>query len=274
MMSVQVDLHMHTVASDGTQTPKELLNELIEKDIRIFAITDHDSVDSIEEMHRLVADTDRVFIPGVEISTSYKGKEIHLLTYHLKSDNPVLMEILTENQKVREAFNKKVIKHVSTLKPDVSLDDYLGYERDPSWGGWKAENYLREIGAIHHLGDLFQMLRTMDDVMTFETPDVIIPRLKAEGAVIVLAHPPAYYGGEPLPEEMLNYFLEVGIDGIECFSPYYKEESASDYYTDYCKEKGLMISCGSNYHGDFIHTRHMGVPYKTLDDLMIDPLLK
>ena len=66
------------------------------------------------------------------------------------------MEILTENQKVREAFNKKIIKHVSTLKPNVSLDDYLGYERDPSWGGWKAENYLREIGAIHHLGDLFK----------------------------------------------------------------------------------------------------------------------
>jgi len=274
MRSVQVDLHMHTVASDGTQRPKELLNEVIEKDIKIFAITDHDSVDSIDEMHRLVADTERIFIPGVEISTSYKGKEIHLLTYHLKTDNKVLNDILSANQEVRELFNQKIIQHVATLKPNVSLEDYLVYKRDPSWGGWKAENYLRDIGAIHHLGDLFQMLRSMDDVMTFEAPESIVPKLKAEGAVIVLAHPPAYYGGDPLPKDMLDHFVEVGIDGIECFSPYYKEEDESIYYTDYCVKKGLMISCGSDYHGDFIQTRHMGHPEKTLKDLSIDPLLK
>lgn len=274
MKRVQVDMHMHTVASDGTQTPAELLNEIKEKDIKVFAITDHDSVENVREMMTLTEATDITYIPGVEISTTYKGKEIHLLTYGIEPENEGLLHVLSENIQVREVFNLKIIKHVKTLKGNVSVEDYLTYNRDPSWGGWKAENYLREIGAIHHLGDLFDMLGSMEERMTFKGPDEIIPVLKSLGAKIVLAHPPAYYGGEALSMEFLDYFKELGVDGIECFSPYYKEETQSEYYTSYCKKNNLMISCGSDYHGVFIATRHLGYPEKYLDELSIEALLK
>jgi len=270
----QVDLHMHTVASDGTQTPEALLNEVIEKDIKVFAVTDHDSVDSIGKMITLAAQTDRIFIPGVELSVTYKSKEIHLLTYGLTPDNEALLEILKENQRVRNAFNIKIIEHISKVRHNVSVEDYIAYERDPSWGGWKAENYLRDIGAIHHLGDLFDLLHDMEDRMTFSPPEAIVPRLKALGAIVVLAHPPAYYGGDSLPLEMLEDFRAYGIDGIECFSPYYKEDGQSDYYENYCKDKDLIISCGSDYHGAFIKTRHMGIPTKMQDELNIEKLLR
>jgi len=274
MKREQVDLHMHTVASDGTQTPEELLKEVVDKDIKVFAITDHDSVDSIDAMCELAKATDRVFLPGVEISTTYKEKEFHLLTYGVDTQNPVLQEILKDNQKVREAFNIKIIEHIQQKNHSVSVEEYLEYQRDPSWGGWKAENYLREIGAIHHLGDLFGMLHDMEEQMTFQSPATIIPQLKSMGVKIVLAHPPAYYGGDPLSMDMLDHFRKLGVDGIECFSPYYKEEIQSAYYVDYCKAYDLMISCGSDYHGAFIKTRHMGHPNKSIDELMIHPLLK
>lgn len=270
----QVDLHMHTIASDGTQTPEALLNEIIEKDIKVFAVTDHDSVDSIEAMLALTAQSNRVFIPGVEISVTYHSKEIHLLTYGIHPSNEALIDLLAENQKVRDAFNIKIVEHISKIKHNVSVSDYRAYKRDPSWGGWKAENYLRDIGAIHQLGDLFTLLHDMEDRMTFASPELIIPRLKAMGAIVILAHPPAYYGGEPLETAMLDDFKNFGIDGIECFSPYYKEETQSDYYVDYCKKNNLMISCGSDYHGDFITTRHMGIPKKMQDELNIEKLLK
>jgi len=272
-MDYQVDLHMHTVASDGTQTSAALLEEVIEKNIKIFAITDHDSVESLDEMIKLVGRTDRIFIPGVEISTTYQEKEIHLLTYGLRADCQGLMDILAENQKVRMAFNHKIIEHVEQKDERVSLQDYLEYERDPSWGGWKAENYLRDIGAIHHLGELFAMLHDMDEKMIFSASIEMIPRLKGLGAKVVLAHPPAYYGGDLLSIEMLEAFKDAGIDGIECFSPYYKEDDQSDYYLAYCQENDLMITCGSDYHGAFISTRHMGIPRKYKEDLQIDKLL-
>ncbi|MBN2897284.1 MAG: PHP domain-containing protein [Clostridia bacterium] len=274
MERIQVDLHMHTVASDGTQTPQALLDEVIEKDIKIFSVTDHDSVDSIAEMMVLAKKTDRVFIPGVEISAMYDDKEIHLLTYGLLPDHEMLMGILKRNRAIREAFNIKIIEHIKKVKHFVSLEAYLNYERDPSWGGWKAENYLRDIGAIHHLGDLFAMLHDMEEQMVFPLAQDILPKLKSAGATVFLAHPPAYCGGELVPESMLDELTEMGIDGIECFSPYYKLGDQSDYYVSYCKTHDLMISCGSDYHGSFIATRHMGHPNKTLNELKIDQLLK
>lgn len=274
MKRVQVDMHMHTVASDGTQTPSELLNEINEKNIKVFAITDHDSVDSVREMLTLTKDMDLVYIPGVEISTTYEGKEIHLLTYGLLPENECLKEILADNIAVRDLFNIKIIDYIKTLNSDVSLEDYLAYNRDPSWGGWKAENYLRSIGAIRHLRDLFDMLSSLKERMTFKSPDQIIAQLKEQGAKIILAHPPAYYSGEKLPIEFLDYFRKIGIDGIECYSPYYKVESQSSYYTEYCKKHKLMVSCGSDYHGAFIETRHLGYPEKYSDDLCIDELVK
>lgn len=274
MKRVQVDMHMHTKASDGTQTPIELLDEINEKGIKIFAITDHDSVDNVREMMTLTKDTDIVYIPGVEISMTYEGKEIHLLTYGVEPENEGLKKILVDNIGVREIFNLKIIKHVKTLNASVSVEDYLAYDRDPSWGGWKAENYLREIGAIHHVGDLFDMLGSMEERMTFRSPDEMIPALKALGAKIILAHPPAYYGGAELSAEFLDHFKTLGIDGIECFSPYYKEETQSEYYTSYCEDNNLMISCGSDYHGVFIRTRHLGYPEKYRDELSIEALIK
>lgn len=273
MEKIRVDLHMHTIASDGTQTPRELLDEVLEKDIKIFAITDHDSVENVAEMMTLAEDTDRIYIPGVEISTTYDGKELHLLTYNLHPENEVLKEILAVNKGIREYFNLKIIEHFVGINPDVSVEGYEAYERNPKWGGWKAENYLRDVGAIHHIGDLFTKLNDMDEDMIFSPTLEIIPKLKAIGATVILAHPPAYYRGEHLPLEMMDDLRSAGIDGMECFSPYYKEEGQSDYYTSYCKKYGLMITCGSDYHGAFIKTRHLGYPERYLNELNLGDLI-
>lgn len=269
MKRIQVDMHMHTVASDGTQTPTELLDEIMEKEIGVFAITDHDSVESVREMMRLTEEMPLTFIPGVEISTTYLGKEIHLLTYGIEPENKILKEILSDNVAVREAFNLKIIEFIKTIDDSVSIEAYKAYERDPSWGGWKAENYLRDIGVIRHLYDLFDMLAGMQEGMTFKSPSEIIPKLKALGATIILAHPPAYYRGEELSQDFLDYFKDLGIDGLECYSPYYDEEGQSAYYLHYCKNNDLMISCGSDYHGAFIESRHLGHPKKYLDQLQL-----
>jgi len=79
----KVDMHIHTVASDGTWDVEELKNELLKNKIQIFSVTDHDSVDNIKNMQEVLDHKDNlIFIPGVELSAEYQGKEYHLTLYN------------------------------------------------------------------------------------------------------------------------------------------------------------------------------------------------
>lgn len=272
-MKYRIDTHIHTTASDGTLDPDELLKEIKKLGINVFSITDHDNIDNINEMINLTENEDLIFIPGVEISVTYLNKEIHLLTYGIDIENKEFLEIINTNTIIRNNFDVEVMKFVAK-KLNFDFNEYINYERNPKNGGWKAENFLREKGLISSLRDFFELIEESEIEFVFKPLEEVISKLKKIGLMIVLAHPPAYYKGELLNKEFLDCFRDLGIDGIECFSPYYKNEEDvnsydADYYIEYCKENNLLIMSGSDYHGAFVPTRKLGVPerYISKDEL-------
>jgi hypothetical protein len=114
---------------------------------------------------------------------------------------------------------------------------------------------------IIHTGDLAEL----------KSPEEVIRVAKESGGKIFLAHPSYHYRNTFMPEEELKFWLELGIDGIECFSPY--NGGRGDYYIDFCRKNNLMISGGSDCHGMFIPSRKLGVPEVSLEDLDIKKLL-
>ena len=91
-----IDLHVHSNVSDGTYTPKELVNYALEKHLAAFALTDHDTVAGIEEAKEAAKNKDILLIPGIEVSAEYRGRDIHLLGYGLSYQKKEFQEKLEQ----------------------------------------------------------------------------------------------------------------------------------------------------------------------------------
>lgn len=267
-----VDLHMHTCASDGTQTPEALIEELKAKNIQLFSVTDHDSVGSIETLNGLAKREALHFLPGVEISTSWGEIELHILTYGIRTDDEMLLNILIENQNIRDAHNRALILYLQSKFKEISVEAYDAYIPEESLGGWKSLNYLLEIGIVKSMHDVFGLIKEMGTPMVFPSYQTMIPKLKKLGYTLVLAHPPAYLKGEPLEEKFLDEMVALGIDGIECYSPYYPEEDTFSraYYLQYCQNHQLYVTSGSDAHGTFTKNRAIGKPQTPMKALKLD----
>lgn len=267
-----VDLHMHTCASDGTQTPEALIEELKSKNIQLFSVTDHDTVASIETVKNLAEREAICFLPGVEISTSWGDVELHILTYGVRTDDEKLLDILNENQNIRDSHNRALILYLQSKFSKVSVDAYDAYTPEESLGGWKSLNYLLEIGVVKHMHDVFDLIKEMGTPMVFPSYQTMIPKLKALGYTLVLAHPPAYLKGECLDVTFLDELVALGMDGIECYSPYYREDDADSraFYLEYCQANHLYVTSGSDAHGTFTKNRAIGKPKTPLKALKLD----
>ena len=272
-MSIKVDLHMHTMASDGTWSIDEVLNEIHKKKINIFSITDHDTIDYSEKMKNKKLKDDCFFIPGVEIASTYNGREYHLTVYNYKRTQE-LLNLLKFNNESRLDYNYKFIDLMSKEFGGVSLDDYFNnYEEDPSRGGWKALNYFIDKNIFKDIGEYFHKLKDSKLKLIFKSPEEVVNIVRRSEGKIFVAHPSYYYRDSCMPEEELDYWRDVGVDGIECYTPYAMGDFQTKYYTNYCMKNDIMISGGSDCHGSYLD-RSIGVPDINLDQLIIDDLIE
>ncbi len=272
-MSIKVDLHMHTMASDGTWSIDEVLQEIYKNKINIFSITDHDTVEYSEKMKEINLKDDCFFIPGVEIATTYKGREYHLTVYNYNKTDE-LLKLLRFNDESRLNYNYEFINLMSNNYKGISLDDYFNnYKEDSSKGGWKALNYFIDKKIFKDIGEYFYKLKDSGLELTFKSPGEVVDIVKRAEGKIFLAHPSYYYSNNCMPEKELNFWKSTGVDGIECYTPYAMGDFQTKYYTNYCKKNDLMISGGSDCHGNYLD-RSIGVPDIELGQLMIDDLIE
>ncbi|GAU76841.1 PHP domain-containing protein [Fusibacter sp. 3D3] len=274
MKKKYVDLHIHTTASDGTLTPEELIIEIKANDIELFSVTDHDCMDNVIEMMTIAKREGIAFIPGIELSATFMDRELHLLTYGIDPLDTRFLERVAKNRSIREIHNRAVIEYVSQKHEAISLKGYENFVRDPSLGGWQAENYLFTMSVTKSLTDFFAIIEEMGLKLIFDPIEEVLPELVAMGYTVVLAHPPAYFKGDFISKEILNELKALGLSGIECYSPYYRETLDYEYYKDYCLKNNLLITCGSDYHGQFIPSRKLATPKVTSREISFEALLK
>lgn len=269
----KVDMHMHTSASDGTWDATELINELKNNKIDIFSVTDHDSVGNIKDIQEILkASVKIIFIPGTELSTEYEGKEYHLTLYNFDINNQDLLNLMNwTNQNKLNSNSEYISSYAANKYADVNVEDYEKYEHNRKRGGWKSFNYVIDKG-IHK--DILEHLRDVGKSgfkAKLKDPEEVIRVAKKSGGKVFLAHPSYYYKNSVMPMEELKGWVELGIDGIECYSPY--NGDSTEYYLDFSKKNNLMISGGSDCHGSFIPTRKLGLPNVSLEDLNIKGLI-
>lgn len=259
-----IDLHMHTTASDGAYTRQELLNLLIQNNITTFAITDHDTTKNSVPMIAEAKKHNMRCLIGVEATCRHpNGVEHHITCYGFDPTNPELQSMLSKNATQRHSLNHKVVHLMAKQDSRIDISQFENYTYNPKRGGWTSLNFFIDQGVISNIPEFFKYVKDLNIRAEYPPPETIIQTVKNAGGIPCLAHPSAYKGGEPLPESELKQWVDFGIAGIECYSPYVTDPIHTQNYITFCKQHNLFISGGSDFHGPFLN--------RPLDKLKLTP---
>lgn len=250
---MKADLHIHSNNSDGSDAVQELLNNLKESGVDIFALTDHDTIEGCKEMEKL-APKDITFIKGVELTCLCGDIKCHILGYGVDINNPDLSALIEKGKLLRR---QKLETRIQYLK------DVFNIELTEDEKNWL---YSRKSVVKTHLANILvnrglagdnvsAMKKYLDNIKTSNTRfdgREAIETIKKAGGIVVWAHP---IGGEGEKHLTLEEFLPklekmktFGIQGLECYYSRYDFDEIK-FLTKCAEDNNLLITGGSDYHG-------------------------
>lgn len=260
MENTRVDLHIHSIYSDGIYSIDEIINMLKTNRISYVSITDHNDIRSIKHLENYSNDNDIKFIPGVEISTVYNNQQLHMLGYYVDTS---IESFLLENRKNIEAELIRILRGLSQEYTILSEEDYRSYLNDPKRGGWKLLNYLFDKGICKTGDDYLRLVESKMNYNVLADLKKVIKEIKRANGIAILAHPTTYCFKNL--RGILQELVEMGLDGVECYHPYISKEDEVNL-VEFCDEYNIIITGGSDYHGN-LPDRKIGYPNITESDI-------
>lgn len=270
----KIDLHMHTTASDGTSTPAELVKKCVDLGLETIAVTDHDNVTAVKKVQEIGAQEGLNVIPGIEIST-YRGEaEYHILGYFIDIENNSLLGLTESILDSRVERAHKMVENLTKLGYPLTFADVKKYATGISLGRLHIAKALVAKGYIENVGDAFteefidsraEAYVGKKNILPAEAIEVI---LKA-GGIPVIAHPYLINHGHPLDKEEIARLKSVGLKGVEVYQTKHNKK-ITEKYKKIAEELELLITGGSDYHGDNsqgIKPGDVGLSQKEFDEL-------
>lgn len=273
-----VDLHVHSLRSDGSLSPSELVDKALSLNLRAFALTDHDCTDGLPEAIEYSKDKNVEVIPGIELSTGYNGRDVHIVGLDIDYKNESLQKWLTDFRESRDLRNQKMCEK---LKNEAGID--ISYETlkatDPGAVITRSHyaKFLFANGYVKSIREAFD--RYIGDHAKYYVPrEKIDPReavkvILLAGGIPVLAHPVLYHLSKSQLSELVSMLKDAGLIGIEAIYSTYAPSDEREIKA-LAKEYDLAISGGSDYHGVVKPGLEMGtgygklfVPEEVLDNL-------
>lgn len=266
-----VDLHTHTCKSDGSLTPTELLDHAKEVGLNAIAITDHDTVDGIEEAMTYAKTIGIRFIPGIEISAEREGHDIHIVGLFIDHTNSEFKETLQGFMESRDRRNEKMCAMLREGEGmDISVPQLMEMFPDCVLTRAHYARYMLEKGYIKSVYEAFERF-IGDGKPYFITREKVeckkaIELILMAGGVPILAHPYLYHLSDRRIEELIVELKGYGLAGIEA---YYTTHSAAEtrQVVEWAKKYGLLVSGGSDFHGAAKPRTQLG---KGFGDLYVD----
>ena len=248
-----VDLHIHTTASDGVMSPSEIVRYAKAKGLQAIAITDHDTIEGLEEGLLEGERIDFEVIPGIEISAEHSPGSMHLLGFFLDIHHPPLIERLRYLQKARAERNPKIAEKLNRLGIELTYEDVLRASGGGQVGRPHFAQVLLNKNYVRTFQEAFERFLKKGapayvDKLRFTAKEAIHFINEARG-VAVLAHPNTLnMKGYSELETLISRLIEEGLKGIEV---YYPEHSASEViqYKALAERYGLLMTGGTDYHG-------------------------
>jgi predicted metal-dependent phosphoesterase TrpH len=247
-----VDLHMHSIFSDGTFTPTQLVKRAKENRVEVMAITDHDNVDGLKEGKKAADRVGITFINGIEISANFKDKDIHILGYFLNLEDMDFLEWLQDLQKKRYNRILKMLEKLERLGIEISVEEVKKEALGNVIGRPHIAKLIIKKGFSTTMDEVFD--RYLGDGKPAYIPKVgvdmveVVKRLKKNGAIVSLAHPHLISHPEDTVVNIIDLLVENGLDGLELYYPNI-DIRKKNKLVKIAKKRGLLLTGGSDFHG-------------------------
>ena len=271
----RIDLHVHSTASDGTCSPRELVRMAAEQGLAAIALSDHDTVSGYAEAAAEGAGLGLEVVPAIEISTKF-GRAVHILGYYIDMESPELTALLDWIVHDRDSRNIKMAELMAADGLPVSYE-VMQQRFGEVIGRPHFAQLLVELGLAPSVKAAFELY--VEKGRKYYQPRNILPIEQAvsiivnAGGIASLAHPFQYRLDDGGLRELIEHCISLGLGAMECrYSGYTTEQS--DYLEALAEEYGLLKTGGSDFHGSNkphialgSGTGDMNVPYEYLETL-------
>lgn len=247
-----IDLHVHSNASDGTQSPAQVVAYAASKNLDAIALTDHDTTDGLAEAKATAQSFSLELISGIEMSCVYEGTEIHILGLYINEHDQGLISGLSDIRRIRDERNQLIIHRFQEDGIAIEEEDLI------------FENPNTVITRSHFARALTEKGYTSSRKQAFEqylqyggrycerreetSPELAMSLLKSADAFPVIAHPLQYHMGYEQIEQLIVMLKEMGLCGIEVYHSSHTQ-SQSRRLKEIALRQHLLPSGGSDFHG-------------------------
>lgn len=246
------DLHTHTTASDGSYSPHDLIEMASLAGLKAIAVTDHDTMQGIQEAVNAGKEYNIEVISGIELSVLYRQGDMHMLGYYL-SASPLLSSVLQEVQEARAGRNPIILEKLANLGCTIEMDELQRLAQGGQIGRPHIAQAMVNHGFVSDTRSAFAMYLKKGGPAyapkSVLSPERAIEAIHSAGGLAVLAHPFSLHcNHEAELREIVSELKALGLDGMEC---YYSEHDAS--FTEMClgvaNRYDLAATGGSDFHG-------------------------
>jgi 3',5'-nucleoside bisphosphate phosphatase len=283
-MSKKIDLHLHSTASDGKNSPSELIDEAKDAGLAAIALTDHDSIGGLSELIKAGAEKDFEVVTGVELEINDGDfKLIHVVGLFFDHTNEKIKKLIMNAQEERIRNKTAMIKKINSLGYEITIEEVEAIAEDtvgrPHIARILVQKYPDEFKTVSEvfnklLGNGKPGFVPREKLISFKEAIEVI---HAADGIAILAHP--FLNKKPF--EVLDYFLLNDGDGVETIYPYLNikkkpfdnewiKKEGNPKLMEIIQEKNLLESGGSDYHGVVDHGAQLGdvdIPYYFLEKM-------
>jgi 3',5'-nucleoside bisphosphate phosphatase len=246
----QLDMHTHTVFSDGTTTPEDNVRDAVARGLAGLAITDHDTGDGVA---RTIAAAPEGFlvIPGTEFSAELDGVSVHILAYWPDFTFPAFHEELHRLRNERALRAEKIVERFNALDVAITIEQVNAHAAGAPIGRPHIAQAVVDVGAARDIREVFD--RYLYDngpcyVAKYALdPIAAVSLIRDSGGVAVLAHP-GLFGHDGMARDTIAAMVDVGLAGIEAAHPSHTKAHHARY-VGMAKYFGITVTAGSDYHG-------------------------
>ncbi|MCU0847405.1 MAG: PHP domain-containing protein [Spirochaetes bacterium] len=250
----KIDLHTHTTASDGIKSPRDLIDFAIESGVSVLAITDHDTVDGLPDAMEYSKKIGFKLIPGIEFSIDMPGSSFHLVGLNIDYGNQRLLNSIRRLADLRDTRASRIVDDLNGHGIRITYEEVLKTADGGSIGRPHVARVLVKHGYGKNIREIFENY-LVDGKPGYVKKDKIsfidaISLIRESGGISVVAHPTSLnFSDYKQFDSMLANLVGGGVQGMEVYAAMHTEENI-EIFNDFADKYHLLVSGGSDYHGD------------------------